>query len=135
MSPAPGRRAGLVALLAATVVACSPGATSTVAPGSPTTPSPTTVPAATDGGELSSPVEGVPIDIDTEGFSDVAAFTIRTLDGSAVTFTMGILENGAEFPPNHLAEHLAGSTPVRVFFRRDGAEAVVYRLEDAEPAP
>jgi hypothetical protein len=77
----------------------------------------------------------VPIDIETEGFSNVDAFRIRTLDGSEITFTMGTLENGVEFPPNHLAEHLAGSTPVRVFFRREGGEAVVYRLEDAEPVP
>lgn len=83
---------------------------------------------------VDSPVEGVPIDIDAQGFSTVTAFTIRTDAGQELTFMMGTLENGAEFPPNHLAEHLAGSTPVRVFFRREGGGDVVYRLEDRGPA-
>ena len=92
-------------------------------------------PTAAPAQPLGSPVEGVPIDIDAEGFSNVTAFTIRTDAGEELRFTMGTLENGAEFPPNHLAEHLAGSTSVRVFFRRVGGEDVVYRLEDSEPVP
>lgn len=110
----------IVALLTASVAACGGGTASGTA-------SPTTAP------DLVSPVEGVPIDIDAEGFSEVSAFTIRTADGRALVFTMGLLENGAEFPPNHLAEHLAGSTAIRVFFRDEGGRPVVYRLEDAEP--
>jgi hypothetical protein len=116
-----------VAALAAALGACSPAASdapSTTGASSPSTPV-----------ALTSPVEGVPIDIEAEGFSNVAAFTIRTLDGREITFAVGTLENGAEFPPNHLAEHLAGSTPVRVYFRREGGENVVYRLEDGEPVP
>ena len=86
-------------------------------------------------GAVGSPVTGVPIDIEAEGFSKVTAFTIRTAAGQEVRFRMGTLENGVEFPPNHLAEHLAGSTWVRVFFRHEGDEDVAFRLEDAEPLP
>ena len=46
---------------------------------------------------------------------------------------VGTLENGVEFPPGHLAEHLASSSPLRVFFRPEGDRLVVYRLEDASP--
>jgi hypothetical protein len=90
-------------------------------------------PTAPPAGPVTSPVTGVPIDIDTEGFSKVTAFTIRTADGREQMFEMGTLENGVEFPPNHLAEHLAASTWIRVFFRTEDGEDVVYRLEDAEP--
>ena len=97
MTPAPGRLGGLATLLLLVMLAaCSPG------------PSSKPEPVATAPRDLTSPVEGVLIDIETEGFSNVDAFTIRTLDGSEITFTMGTLENGVEFPPNHLAEHLAG---------------------------
>ncbi len=48
-----------------------------------------------------------------------------------ISFRIGVLENGAEFPPGHLAEHLASSTPVRVFFRVEGPDLIVYRIEDA----
>ena len=46
------------------------------------------------------------------------------------TSEIGILENGAQFPPGHLAEHMANASPVRVFFRDEGGQLVVYRLED-----
>ena len=64
----------------------------------------------------------------------MTAFTLRTNSGQQVTFRIGTLENGDLFPPGHLAEHLATSSPVRVFFRQDGADLVAYRLEDA-PQP
>ena len=110
----------LVLVLILAVGACQP-----VAP-----PTPNSVPA----GSVTSPVTGVPIHIDAEGFSTVKAFTIRTDAGQEILFRMGTLENGAAFPPNHLSEHLAGSTPVRVFFRDKGGELVAYRIED-QPAP
>ena len=46
---------------------------------------------------------------------------------------MGVLENGDQFPPGHLAEHLAGATPVRVFFRDENGTPTAYRLEDVLP--
>ena len=115
--------ASLVVLAIALVLgACTPAAT----------PAPTAGGSAP--GALVSPIEGVPVDIEAEGFTNVDAFTIRTDDGRQLRFVLGPLENPAEFPPQHLAEHLAGSTRIRVFFRAQGPDAVAYRLEDA-PTP
>jgi hypothetical protein len=69
--------------------------------------------------------------IDSEGLTKVKGFTLRLADGTEVPFTIGVLENGAAFPPGHLAEHMSGSTPVRVFFRDEDGARVVYRIEDA----
>lgn len=69
--------------------------------------------------------------IDASGLDKVNGFTIRTAAGESLTFRIGTLENGAEFPPGHLKEHQATSTPVRVFFRAEGSDLVVYRIEDA----
>jgi hypothetical protein len=118
---------------------CSPAAPSEPSPiatgsieapasGSPATPS---VPPATPL-DLASPVEGVLVDIDSAGLADVDGFSVRLGDGRTIAFRMGILENGDEFPVGHLAEHLATSAPVRVFFRTEGPDLVVYRIEDAE---
>ena len=51
--------------------------------------------------------------------------------GQQLTFRLGTLDNGVQFPPGHLHEHLATASPVRVFFRVDGGQLVVYHLEDA----
>jgi len=121
-----------LALLPILTAGCSPAPTpspgpiqtaSIVAPVSGT-PTPSDAPST-------SPVTGVLIDIDAAGLSQVTAFTLRLDDGRQLTFRIGTLENGAEFPPGHLAEHLATSSPVRVFFRREGPALVAYRLEDA----
>jgi hypothetical protein len=53
------------------------------------------------------------------------------IDGESFTFVVGTLENAAEFPPGHLAEHLASSEPVRAYFREANGKRVVHRLEDA----
>jgi hypothetical protein len=120
-------------LLAAIAAGCATGPTTT--PG-PIESASLSVPASgTPGAAVpASPVDGILIDIDSEGLSRVTAFTLRTNDGQEVTFRIGTLENGDQFPPGHLAEHLATSSPVRVFFRQDGADLVAYRLEDA-PGP
>jgi hypothetical protein len=124
-SVAVGRAVALA--LGLLVAACAPGTAPTPGPiqtgaiASPVSGSPAPV---------TSPVIGVPIDIEAEGFTKVTAFTIRTDDGRQLRFVMGQLENGAEFPPNHLAEHLAGSTKIRVFYRQQGADQLAYRLED-----
>jgi hypothetical protein len=111
----------VVLALALLLAACTPAAT----------PAPTADGSAAG---LASPIEGVPVDIEAEGFTKVDAFTIRTDDGRQLRFVLGPLENPTEFPPQHLAEHLAGSTRIRVFFRPQGTDAVAYRLEDA-PTP
>jgi hypothetical protein len=81
-----------------------------------------------------SPVVGVLVHIEASGLADVKAFTLRFADGTEAAFRIGVLENGAQFPPGHLAEHMASSSPVKAFFRMEGADRVVYRIEDA-PAP
>lgn len=112
----------LVALLLA-VIAAATGACGPTAPSVPTAPAPIAV---------TSPVEGVVIDVDAAGLTDVSAFTLRTPAGDELRFTVGELENPVDFPPSHLATHLADADPVRVFFRSDGEALVAVRLEDAQ---
>jgi hypothetical protein len=109
-------RALLVIAMAMAAMACG---------GPEATPGPTAAP-----GSLVSPIEGVPVHIDAEGFTKVTAFTLREDDGTQATIAMGTLENGDQFPPNHLAEHLAGGTRVRVFFRDENGTPTAYRIED-----
>ena len=85
--------------------------------------------------DVTSPVDGVVIGVDSVSLTDVRGFTLRANGGFAFGFVMGDLENPTEFPPGHLAEHQATSTPVRVSFRIENGERVVYRLEDASPSP
>ncbi len=82
-----------------------------------------------------SPVEGVVVAVDSSGLGRVAGFTVRLGDGSTIDFELGALQNPTEFPPGHLAEHLASSEPVRVFFVAELTRLVVYRLEDASASP
>lgn len=137
---APGIRGRLVVLaLAALAAACAPAPSATPGPvetasiSTPASAEPSQAAAAS--GSLAvvpaSPVTGVLTDITSAGLSQVSAFRIRLADGTELSFRIGVLENGAEFPPGHLAEHLASSLPVRVFFRVEGADLVVYRIEDA----
>ena len=79
---------------------------------------------------VTSPVTGRLTHIDAEGLTKVTAFRLRLDDGREIDFEIGVLENGAQFPPGHLAEHMANASPVRVFFRDEGGHLVVYRLED-----
>jgi len=102
----------LVAVLASTACACS-------------------APVATP--DVTSPVSGVIVSIDSAGLTDVRGFVLRVPGGSSLDFVLGPLENPTAFPPGHLAEHQATSAPVRVYFHLDGGERVVYRLEDAVP--
>ena len=136
----PGGRAAVIGIatslaLCALIAACSPAtgpgdiasasieAPATGSPGS-TAEAPPSIPA--------SPVSGVLLGIDAASLSEVTGFTLRLDDGRSFEFLIGTLENGVEFPPGHLAEHLATSTPIRVSFRVDGTSLVAYRLEDAE---
>jgi hypothetical protein len=131
--------AALTIAIAVTLAACG-GAGSTGGPsgGPPGAPSgapsggASLVPTVTAGpAALVSPVTGLLTKLDSEGLTKVRGFTLRTDDGTETAFMIGVLENGAQFPPGHLAEHMAMSSPVRVFFRDDGGTHVVYRIEDA----
>ena len=131
MSPALPRagRAGrawvraLVLLAGLAVAAC--GGTGPSSPVAPTTSSGGSFPP--------SPVVGVVVRVDSSGLSNVHGFDLRQADGTVLAFTMGTLENGAEFPPGHLAEHQATGSPVLVSFRILDGVPLVYRLEDAPP--
>ncbi len=83
---------------------------------------------------LASPVDGQVIKVDTEGLAKVRGFVLRTDAGTEIAFTVGLLDNAVEFPPSHLAEHMATGAAVRVSFREEGGLLVVHRVEDA-PGP
>ena len=79
-----------------------------------------------------SPIVGVVIAVDSTGLANVKGFALRPIGGGFnFEFTLGTLENATEFTPSHLAEHLATSEPIRVYFRTENGVHVVYRLEDA----
>ena len=82
---------------------------------------------------VTSPVEGVVVAVDSSGLGKVAGFSLRTASAT-ISFELGALENATSFSPSHLTEHMASSQPVRVFFRLENGNAVVYRLEDAVPS-
>jgi hypothetical protein len=110
-----------------------PGATASLAAPGLGTPAPSGS-AAEPAPSLASPVTGVVTHVDLAGLGKVTGFTLLVPGGQQVVFTMGVQENATEFPAAHLSEHLASSEPVRVFFRPEGANLVVYRLEDASAA-
>ena len=82
--------------------------------------------------DVTSPVDGVVIEVDSAGLGDVRGFTLRPGNSPfSFSFVLGTLENATEFSPSHLAEHQVSSEPIRAWFRIEGDERVVYRLEDA----
>ncbi|MFL5779042.1 MAG: hypothetical protein ACJ761_08885 [Chloroflexota bacterium] len=76
-------------------------------------------------------LDGVVVGVESQGLDRVGAFTLRAADGRTIRFRIGVLENGAQFPPGHLAEHQATAQKVRVTYRTEGSDLVAYRLEDA----
>jgi hypothetical protein len=74
---------------------------------------------------------GIVSSIDSEGLTNVRGFTLLTPDGRELEFAIGTLENGAQFPPGHLAEHQALASPIRVWYRTEGGSLVAFRLEDS----
>jgi hypothetical protein len=77
---------------------------------------------------------GVVVAVDSRSLSDVAGFTIRTSEGRTIDFDVGVLQNGAEFPPGHLVEHIVSGVPVVVTYRDDAGARTAIRIVDA-PAP
>jgi hypothetical protein len=78
-----------------------------------------------------TPVVGVIVGVQAQGLDRVTGFTLRTTDRGSLQFTLGDLENSAQFPPGHLVEHQATAQPVRVWYRADDDVLVAIRLEDA----
>ena len=83
-----------------------------------------------DGPKDAASVVGVIVHVDATGLDAVTGITLRTADGAVLEFTIGQLENGAEFPPGHLVEHQATGAPVRVWYRMEGDVRVAVRFED-----
>ena len=77
---------------------------------------------------------GVVVAVEATSITDVTAFTIRGADGQTHRFALGSLENGVEFPPGHLQEHIISGVPVIVTYREDGGVAMAIRLADG-PVP
>ena len=84
-----------------------------------------------EGGPEISGAVGVIVAVDSAGLSDVRGFTLRQGPGKTLEFLLGELENAAEFPPGHLAQHQATAEPVLVWYRMEGDVRFAIRLEDA----
>ena len=115
-----------------------PNAVASLVPAEEGTPGPSEAPSedadtglATPPESLVSPVRGIVLHVDSPSLGKVTDFTLLTDGNTQVVFKVGVIENGAAFPAAHLTEHMAGSQPVLVYFRVEGADLVVYRLEDA----
>ncbi len=66
------------------------------------------------------------------GAFSVDGFTLRTADGSLLTFTLGPLDiAGGSFDAPHLRVHQLTAQPVVVDYRREGQVLVAVRLRDA----
>lgn len=61
----------------------------------------------------------------------VFGFTLLSTDGQTLTFTLGDLDNAADFPPSSLYDRMTTEDPIRVFFTIVGGSLVVYHIEDA----
>jgi hypothetical protein len=82
-----------------------------------------------------SPVEGIVVGLTSSGLGQVERFNLRLPDGTTIVLHMGVLENATDFPPSHLAEHQATSSPIRAYYRDEDLGPTVYRLEDAPGPP
>lgn len=109
--------------MAAAAIACAPASTSSDSiHGDPTAPP---LPP--------SPVTGIVVEVTAMGLGEVERFNLRLPEGTTIVLQLGLLENAREFPPSHLAEHQATSSPVRAYYRVGvNGDPEVYRLEDAD---
>ena len=87
--------------------------------------------ASTFGQASRDTATGVVIAVDSSGLTDVRGFTIRADNGRTVVFRIGVLENGAQFPPGHLLEHAATGVKVVVTYHVESGEDVAVRIDDA----
>jgi hypothetical protein len=74
---------------------------------------------------------GVVVAVEATSLTSVQGFSIRTTDGRTMDFRVGKLENGAVFPPGHLAEHRVSLVPIRVTYIDESGGHVAVRIEDA----
>ena len=76
-------------------------------------------------------VDGIVIGVDSTGLANVSAFRLRTDDGRTLQFGLRSLRDPVAFPPGHLAEHVANSVRVRVWYRDSAGQLEALWLEDA----
>lgn len=76
-------------------------------------------------------VDGIVVGVDSTGLSNVSSFRLRADDGRTLQFGLSSLGNPTEFPPGHLAEHLANSVRIRVWYRDEGGRLEALWIEDA----
>jgi hypothetical protein len=127
--------AALTVLGALSAVACQPGGAATPS-GLGTGPGVTVSPVGTTSeAQLppTDPIEGVVVNVESNGLDSVKAFTLRAIDGQTYRFVLGRLQNAVAFPPGHLAEHAANSEPILVTFEGLGDTIIATRLDDANP--
>jgi hypothetical protein len=84
-----------------------------------------------DGPPDTTRVEGVIVAVDGSSLANIRGFTLRQKGGETLDLQLGELENGAVFPPGHLAEHQATAQPVVVYYRMEGNERFAVRIDDA----
>ena len=77
---------------------------------------------------------GVVVAVDARSLTDVRSFSLRVAGGQILVFSLTSLENGAPFPPGHLAEHIGSAEPILVIYRDDGGSLAAIRISDA-PEP
>jgi hypothetical protein len=80
-------------------------------------------------------LDGVVVQVESLGVGTVSGFTLRSRDGRTLRFGLAEQRNAAEFAPGHLAEHVATSTPVRVWYREAPSGFEALWLEDAPASP
>lgn len=117
------RTRDLFALALVIVIAMTGGAALILGGG--TSPAPAATPPAG-----TPEVVGVVVAVDSQGLGDVRGFTLRRPGGEELGFSLAELENGTQFPPGHLAEHLADAVPVRVWYRESGGQRLAVWLAD-----
>ncbi len=73
---------------------------------------------------------GVVVAVDARSLTDVPSFTLRVAGGGTLDFQLAQLENGTQFPPGHLTEHIASGGPVVVTYREENGVLYAIRLAD-----
>jgi hypothetical protein len=75
---------------------------------------------------------GIVVSVDSSSPGTVDGFVLRTNDGTTISFSTRTTQfDRAGFPPQHLREHQALVTPVRVTYRPANGVNEVLKLEDA----
>jgi hypothetical protein len=75
---------------------------------------------------------GIVTSVTSTAPGSVDGFDLRTDDGAVITFSTRTTQfDRTGFPPQHLREHQALATPIRVTYRSSSGTNEVVKLEDA----